>query len=89
MDVTMKKNGKVNFGIQYKLQEAIGTFGEKTGGSVTSTTSGYLYTVNYDLENLYAKKEEVFHYVTSKLLYITKLGGVYLEHAPYLLTTRV
>ena len=84
-----KKNGKVKIGIQDKLQEAIGTFGEKTGGSVTSTTSGYLYTVNYDLDNLYAKKKEVFHYVTSKLLYITKLGGGYLEHAPYLLTTRV
>ena len=54
--------------MQYQLQETIDAFGEKIEGSITSTGSGYLYTVNGGAETLNANKKELFYYVIAKLL---------------------
>ena len=68
MDITLTNYGKVKIGIKHQFQEAIDAFGENIEGSVTSPTSGYLYTLNGDVEKLDTKKKEVFHSATAKLM---------------------
>ena len=70
MYIALTNNGKLKIGMKYQLQEGIEGFGEKIKDIITGLDSGCLYTVNYYVGKFDAKKKEVFHYVTEKLLSI-------------------
>ena len=69
--------------------EAIEIFGEELEGKVTSPVQHHLFQVNKNTEPVDKNKKEIFHSVTSKLLYLVKRARPNLETLVSFLTMRV
>ena len=89
MNITLRKDKKIEIEMQDQIQEAIAAFGEKLMGRVTSPSARHLMTVNDDAKKLVGKQKDVFHSVTAKLLFIEKRARPDIEPTIAYLCTRV
>ena len=59
--------------MKYQLMEAIDIFGEEVSKALTPPAGKHLLEINKNTILLEKSRSEVFHSVTAKLLYITKI----------------
>ena len=83
MNITTTQDECIQIEMKDQLQEAVEAFelceGAKILELVTSLVQKHLHITNKDCENFTNEKEEVFHSVVAKLLWIMKKARLNLE----------
>ena len=81
--------GKVKILIKDYLEESIVSFGEDLGKKATIPAKSNLLKVDEISKGLHEEKSERFHYIVSKLLFVSKRVRLDIELAISFLCTRV
>ena len=89
MKIELVKDGKINIGIQYNVNESIEPFGEDMPIGVESPATSRLFDVTEGVEKLLEEKAATFHSMVAKLLWIMKRSRPDIETAIYFLCTQV
>ena len=71
------------------MEEAIEYFKQAVGAAVMSPAARHLLKVDENCEQVSEENSEIFHFVTAKILYITKRDRPHLEPTVAYLCTRV
>ena len=89
MKLTIGDDKKLCIDMRPQIKQAIESFGENIEGEVSTPAAKHLFDVNPDDVPLSPSKQEIFHSVTAKLLYLEKRARPDIETAIGFLTTRV
>ena len=89
MDVTIRKDRKVEISMKKQIEEAIDWFGETISNKPVTPANKNLLSVNNDATPLNERKQDIFHSIVAKLLYIAKRGRPDIETTVSFLCTRV
>ena len=89
MKLIITDDKKVRVDMRDQIKETISAFGEVLEGTVTSPAARHLMMVNEECEKLPSDKQELFHSITAKLLYLEKQARPDIEPTVAFLYTRV
>ena len=89
MDIVFNNDETVTIGMDRYVKEAIADFGEKITRKAATPATKTLFDVSPDAELLEVEKQELFHSIVVKLLYVSKRARVDIQLAIAFLCTRV
>ena len=89
MNFTLNDNGTVSINMREYIQEAIDVFGEDVSTPVKSIAPNDLFEIDETSKPLNDEKQDRFHSVVAKLLWVMKRGRPDLETSVSFLCTRV
>jgi len=89
MDIEITKNKWVKVLIKEYFEENVKDFGEKLSKTANTSAKRNLFEIGKDSQSLFKDKAELFYLIVSKLLWVAKIGRIYIEHSISFLYTRV
>ena len=87
MDLNFKGNGTVEIFMREYIKECIEVFGEEMR-RVTTPAKSSLFEIKDEVE-MSADRQEIFHHIVAKLLYVSKRARVDIDLAVSFMCTRV
>ena len=89
MNITLIDKNNIEVEMEYQINEVLRTFGEDIKQDVSIPVAQYILAIKNNAEKLLKGKADIFHLVTTKLLYIMKRFRPDLELAMDFLWTRI
>ena len=89
MDIDFSQKGCVMISMNDYLEEAVEAFPDSIDAKVTSPAGEHLFDVNANAEKISNAKQEIFHHIVAKLLFVSTRARPDLQVAISFLTSRV